>query len=89
MPPSKPAVDWLLRSRETGRITLVQLPNLALALFLLLRIVELVVRHGTVHDLLHWLGTGALVWWAIDELLHGVNPLRRVVGAAVLVALLR
>lgn len=89
MSASKPALDWLVRSRETGAITLVQLPNLALALFLFLRIGEVLVRHGTVHDLLHWLGTGALVWWAIDELLHGVNPLRRLVGAVVLVVLLR
>jgi hypothetical protein len=87
VPPSQP-LDWLLRSRETDRITLVQLPNLALGLFVLLRVTEALLRRGTVHDLLHWLGTGALVWWAIDEVLHGVNPVRRLVGVAVLAFLL-
>jgi hypothetical protein len=41
-----------------------------------------------------WLGTvlaviaaGALAVWSIDELLRGVNPWRRILGGAVLVAL--
>lgn len=29
-----------------------------------------------------WIGLGALAWWAVDELLRGVNPWRRLLGLA-------
>jgi len=30
------------------------------------------------------LAAGALIWWAVDELIRGVNPWRRLLGGAVL-----
>jgi len=39
---------------------------------------------GTVHTILGYTATVALVVWAGDELLRGVNPFRRMLGAAVL-----
>lgn len=33
---------------------------------------------------LRGIGTGALVVWALDELVRGVNPFRRLLGAIVL-----
>jgi hypothetical protein len=30
--------------------------------------------------------TVALLWWSIDEIVRGVNPFRRILGAVVLVA---
>ena len=33
------------------------------------------------------LGTAALLWWSFDELIRGVNPFRRGLGAVVLCAL--
>ena len=53
---------------------------------MLCRVVERPLS-GTVADVLHWTGTGALIWWAIAELLQGVNPFRRLLGAVVLVGL--
>jgi len=32
-------------------------------------------------------GTGALIWWAADELWRGVNPCRRLLGLAVLLGI--
>jgi hypothetical protein len=32
-----------------------------------------------------WVSTGALTWWAADEVIRGVNPWRRVIGVAGLV----
>lgn len=82
------AFDWLCRDRKTGRIVLAQLPNVPLALFLaatvLRRIFDPAGRLGTAIDVV---ATGALVWWAGDEVLRGVNPFRRMFGGAVLLAI--
>ena len=32
------------------------------------------------------IATGALLWWAVDEIVRGVNPFRRILGAVVVVA---
>jgi hypothetical protein len=78
-------VDWLFRSRTTGRITIVQFPNAPLALFLVASLLRVVLDpDGRLDTALRGLATGALVWWALDELLRGVNPWRRVLGGAVL-----
>jgi hypothetical protein len=80
-------VNWLFRNRQTGRITIAQFPNIPLWLFLIA---------ATLRSLLHpagWPGTAlnaaatvGLLWWAADELLRGVNPWRRLLGAVVLAA---
>ena len=33
---------------------------------------------------LRWIGAGALIVWALDELVRGASPFRRLLGAAVL-----
>ena len=71
---------WLFASRRTGRITIAQLPNVPLAIFLVARVGN-VVREST---LLQVIATVALAWWAIDEIVRGVNPWRRILGAVVL-----
>jgi hypothetical protein len=82
-------VDWLFRSRETGKLTVAQMPNAALVLFVGFRIAEAFVpSHRTAHDVLHWLAIAALAWWGLDELLRGVNPFRRILGVAVLASLI-
>ena len=79
-------VDRFFRNPETGRVVVVQVPNLPLILFLVLRGIELLLSpHGTVNDVLHWGGTAALTWWAVDEVARGSSPFRRVLGALVLV----
>jgi hypothetical protein len=81
----KRCVDWLFRDRGTGRLTVVQIPNLPLALFGACRIAQaLFSPHGTVRDVLHWAGSAALAWWALDEIFRGVNPFRRLLGVAAL-----
>ena len=79
------SVDWLFRSRKTGTFTVAQMPNASLALFVGCRIAQgLVSQDGTAHDVLRWLAIAALAWWGLDELLRGVNPFRRILGAAAL-----
>jgi hypothetical protein len=82
-------VDWMFRDRTTGRIVVMQWPNLPLGLYLVATILRVVLHpHGTVAGVLAVVGTTALAWWAVDEVLRGVNPFRRGLGAVVLLATL-
>ena len=90
MPTSSPessptSAGWWFRSRETGEITIAQVPNPPLWIFLAATIGRWVVSDGGWADAMWWISTGALAWWAADELIRGVNPWRRVIGVAGLV----
>ena len=79
-------VDWLFRDRTTGKLAIIQVPNVALVVFF----VGLVLRSvfhptGTLHAVLTVVGTGALLVWAVDEIVRGVNPWRRGLGGGVLI----
>jgi len=80
------AIDWAFRSRETGRIAIVQWPNVTLIVFVVARALDGLLdprtRWSTV---LSGVGTVAIVWWSVDELVRGVNPWRRLLGAGMLV----
>jgi hypothetical protein len=81
----KALTEWLFRSRKTGRITIVQFPNAALGLFLAASVVQwLLGRAGPLSTEVRVLTAGSLIWWAVDELIRGVNPWRRLLGGAVL-----
>lgn len=59
-----------------------QWPNTSAWVFLLLTGLGRVVGDAA------WVYVGtrvALVWWAVDELVRGVNPFRRLLGATTLV----
>ena len=78
-------VDWLFRNRQTGRITIAQPPNTALWLFLGASVLRwLLDPDGSAATALDLIATGALIWWAVDEVVRGVNPWRRLLGGAVL-----
>jgi hypothetical protein len=82
-------VDWLFRSRRTGRITIVQAPNWPLAVWMVTAVALRVGDpHGRLRDALTVVGTVALLAWSVDEVLRGVNPFRRVLGGVVLAGLL-
>jgi hypothetical protein len=80
-----PVIDWLFRSRRTGRITIVQVPNVPLALFAIAWLARRFAHSsGALDTALAVVATVALVVWAGDEILRGVNPWRRLLGGAVL-----
>ena len=80
------AIDWTFRDRRTGAYTIAQAPNLALWLFGAVTLAGwLAPSTGTWATAARLAATACLVWWALDELLRGVNPWRRGLGAAVLV----
>lgn len=80
-------IDWLLRDRRTGRWVVWQRPNLPLLVWFATAVPRWVWHpQGTAGRALTVVGTTALVFWAADEVVRGVNPLRRLLGAAVLAA---
>lgn len=78
-------VDWCFRSRATGRITIGQWPNLPLIVFAAAWAAGRVFHpDGTAGSLVRLVAVVSLAAWALDELVRGVNPWRRFLGAAVL-----
>jgi len=87
--PVKRSFDWVFRSRENGRVTIVQWPNFALFVVIGCDGARWVLQpHGDVNQALRWAGSAALVWWSIDEIIRGVNPFRRALGVVVLARLI-
>jgi hypothetical protein len=81
------ALRWMFVSRHSGRLVVAQWPNVPLAAFLLLFVVSRIFHpSGSMGTFIRVLGIAALLVWALDELLRGVNPFRRILGAAVLLA---
>jgi hypothetical protein len=74
------AINWVFCNRETGEITIAQVPNLPLWVFLVASVVGR-FAHGDLDAVAGCTATGALGWWAVDEVARGVNPWRRVLGA--------
>lgn len=75
------AFDWTFRDRGTGRVTIGQFPNPALAIFLATVALGQVTDDDTVVGMaVAWTGTVALGWWAVAEVRSGVNPWRRLLG---------
>ncbi len=75
---------WLFADRATGRIVIAQWPNLALWIFLAAFAIGNSVPQGAAGTIVRMVGTTSLTVWAVDEILRGVNPWRRLLGIAVL-----
>ncbi len=77
------SASWWFRSPD-GRLTLWQLPNPALCVWLaalVLGRLDLSAAHATALD---GIRHGALLVWALDEVVRGASPFRRILGAVVL-----
>ncbi|GAC1330171.1 MAG: hypothetical protein NVSMB17_07290 [Candidatus Dormibacteria bacterium] len=78
-------VDWLFRSRVDGRIVVAQLPNVPLLVFLAATAVRVLLHpRGQSAVALGLVATLSLIVWAALEIVRGVNPFRRILGAVVL-----
>ncbi len=79
-------LNWFFRNRATGEITIAQMPNPALWIVLVGSLVGWALHPpGRTGANLDCLVKAGLVVWAVDELVRGVNPWRRCLGAAVLI----
>ncbi|MDO5711623.1 MAG: hypothetical protein Q4P32_07810 [Micrococcales bacterium] len=75
---------WWITDR-CGRVVVAQFPNPAIAVWLFSLVVGWTgLLDGKREDTLELVGSGALVVWALDELVRGSSPLRRLLGAVVL-----
>ena len=84
-PAGPTSASWWLRDSD-GRLTLWQLPNPALCVWLVAVVLgrfDLSATHATAVD---GVRHGALLVWALDEVVRGASPFRRLLGAVVLVA---
>ena len=78
--------DWLFRNRATGGITIAQAPNAPLIVFLVAAGARWLFHPpGAVGTTVDVVASVALIAWAVDEIVRGVNPWRRILGGAVLV----
>ena len=66
-----------------GNIVIFQFPNAPLWAWVVSTCLSFFF-HGTVSDILAWIGSAALITWSIWEILGGVNYLRRLLGIIVL-----
>lgn len=84
----KNAVDWLFKSRETGKITIAQRPNIPLWGFIAASVLAALVKNGSAHTVFSVISAIALAAWAVLEIAKGVNPFRRALGAVVLLGMI-
>jgi hypothetical protein len=83
------ALRWTLVNRQTGRLTVAQWPNIPLLVFILSWLaLHLFHPKGAADSVVRVLADVALLVWAGDEVIRGVNPFRRMLGLAVIIATL-
>nr|WP_228747962.1 hypothetical protein [Bradyrhizobium sp. BR 10289] len=79
-------MNWFFRNRENGAITVAQWPNPALWLVIAAAVLLWIwPSSGRASAALAVVVKGGLLVWAADEIVRGVNPWRRCLGAAVAV----
>jgi len=84
--PERFSPRWWVSDRE-GRLAVAFFPNPALAVWLFCTVVGWTdVLDSSRSETVALIGKGALVVWALDELVRGASPVRRILGAVVLAA---
>ena len=74
-------IEWWFRDRRSGQIVIAHVPNLPILLWLATVVARWLVAPDTAAAaVLAWAGSLTLAWWAVDELVRGVNPWRRALG---------
>ena len=88
-PDRRSVIGWFFRSPDTGEIVVAQAPNLPLWVFLATTAVRLLFHpDGTAGAMVSIVSTATIVGWSLMEIVAGSSPFRRVLGGAVLVAVL-
>ncbi len=67
-----------------GKVVLWQMPNIWLAVWLVAVLAGFFISKGKLASVIHWIGSGALIIWALLEIFRGVNYFRRALGTVVL-----
>ena len=85
--PSPSSAAWWFRSSD-GRLTLWQPPNPALWVWIVTVVLGWLPLSSAHAATVRGIGRGALLVWALDEVVRGASPFRRILGAVVLAGLL-
>jgi hypothetical protein len=84
--PGRRAIRWMFANRQSGRLTVAQWPNIWLWIFIALTVgLHILALRGGAKHLVGVLADVALLIWAGDEVVRGVNPFRRILGFLVIV----
>lgn len=75
---------WWLRSAD-GQLTLWQFPNPALWVWLATLVLSLFQFSAEHQTQVQGIGHGALIVWAVDEIVRGSSPIRRLLGSVILI----
>ena len=74
----------MFRSRETGKVVVIQPLNISLGIFFVAAAIRRFADlEGTARTAVEVVAFASLMWWSVDEILRGVNPFRRILGAVV------
>lgn len=82
-------LEGLFRNRHTGDLVLGQPPNAAAAIATAATVAQWLFPDGDTGRIAGIVSRASLAWWAADELLRGVTPARRLLGAATVLVLVR
>ena len=86
---SRSGIARFFRNPRTGEVVVAQAPNLPLWIFLASTAVRwLVGPQGAAGTAVSLVAGVAIVWWSLLEVARGASPFRRVLGGAVLLAML-
>ena len=70
---------------KNGKQTIVLFPNPPLWLWIAATVTGMIVKSEPYHKIIGWIGTAAIITWAILELVSGTSMFRRVLGGVVLI----
>ena len=79
------SASWWFRSPD-GRLALWQWPNPALCVWMVALVLGRFELSATHANLVDGIRHGALLVWALDEVVRGTSPFRRTLGAVILAA---
>ena len=83
--PARPgSASWWFRSSD-GRLVVGQVPNPALWVWVVAVVLGQLELSASRAAAVDGIGRGALVVWALDEVVRGASPFRRLLGTVVLV----
>ena len=81
-------IEWFCKNSD-GKWKVIQPPNVPLAAWILLTGISLVIPQGSMQSGVHVLRDAVLFTWSYMEVTAGESKFRRVLGAVVMIFLLR
>lgn len=74
---------WLFKD-EKGKVVIAQLPNWQLAGAAVAWVIQFIAKEGSIYKISRSVFIILIIFWSYEEIVHGVNGFRRILGTAVL-----